>query len=142
MYFDLVGTNRYFDVILCKDCVLIDNSFYELSENRIRSGALFIYSISIDKRELRKGPDYDTWLNTPVSFYEWKSRLDKPSKIIIQGTIYDVVGTDIRELKLNDKLVGYLLPHNNSFECIWHNYYPDEMLLTVLNKMDEYLGFP
>jgi len=138
MYFDLVGTNRHFNVERYKGRILLDDLEYDLYGNWIRSGNLFIYSIYMDKRELRKGPDYEEWMNTPVSFYEWTKRVDKPTKVIIQGTTYDVVGADIPELNLKGKLVGHLLPYNNSFQYIWYNYSPDQ-IISFFETIDHYL---
>ncbi len=93
----------------------------------------------MDKRELRKGPDYEAWINTPVALREWTKRVDKPNKVIIQGTIYDVVGTVTPELKLNGKLVGYLLWFDNKYEYVWYNYSPHEMILSFFETVDNYL---
>ena len=139
MYFDLVGTNRHFNLRRYKDRILLDNLECDLYGNWIRSGSMFIYSINMDKRELRKGPDYDAWMNTPVSLYEWTKRVDKPNKVIIQGTTYDVVGADIPELRLNGKLVGYLYPFDNSYQYVWYNYSPHQMILTFFETVDNYL---
>ena len=139
MYFDLVGTNRYFNVEIYKDRILLDSLEYDLYGNWIRSGNLFIYSIYTDKRELRKGPDYDTWINTPVSLCEWRKRKDKPNKIIIEWTIYDVVGTVTPELKLDGKVVGYLLWFDNKFHYVWYNYTPHESLVSFFKTVDDYL---
>lgn len=139
MYFDLVGTNRYFNVFCYKDRILLDNLEYDLYGNWIRCGNLFIYSIYTDKRELRKGPDYEAWINTPVSFYEWTKRKDKPNKVIILGTTYDVVGTVTHELKLNGKLVGYLFWFDNRFHYVWYNYSPHQMIISFFETVDNYL---
>jgi hypothetical protein len=139
MYFDLVGTNRHFNVERYKDRILLDSLEYDLYGNWIRSGSMFIYSIHMDKRELRKGPDYNAWMNTPVSFYEWTKRVDKPNKVIILGTTYDVVGNDIPELKLNGRLVGYLLEVDNKLHYVWYNYSPEEKILSFFETVDNYL---
>jgi len=130
MYFDLVGTNRYFNVECYKDRILLDSLEYDLYGN------LFIYK---DKRELRKGPDYDVWINTPVSLYEWTKRKDKPNKVIIDWMTYDVVGTVTPELKLNGKVVGYLLWFDNKYQYIWYNYTPHERLGSFFKTVDDYL---
>jgi hypothetical protein len=135
----VVGTNRYFNVECYKDRILLDSLEYDLYGNWIRSGNLFIYSIYTDKRELRKGPDYNEWINTPVSLHEWTKRKDKPNKVIIEWTIYDVVGTVTPELKLDGKVVGYLLWFNNKFNYIWYNYTPHERLVSFFKTVDDYL---
>ncbi len=139
MYFDLVGTNRHFNVEIYRGRILLDSLEYDLYGNWIRSGSLFIYSIYKDKRELRKGPDYDEWINTPVSLYEWTKRKDKPNKVIIQDTIYDVVGTVTPELKIDGRVVGYLLWFDNKFQYVWYHYSPHERLLSFLKTVDNYL---
>ena len=139
MYFDLVGTNRHFNVGWYKGRILLDTLEFDLYGNWVMCGNLFIYSINMDKRELRKGPDYDAWINTPVSMYEWSKRIDKPTKIIIRGMIYDVVGSDMPELKLKGKTVGYLVPYKNGIEYVWQNYSPDEIVLSLFDTIDNYL---
>lgn len=139
MYFDLVGTNRHFNVRRYKDRILLDNLEFVLFGIFVMCGNLIIYSINMDKRELRKGPDYDAWMNTPVSLYEWTKRVDKPNKVIIQGTTYDVVGSDIPELKLNGRLVGHLLEVDNKIHYVWYNYSPEERILSFFETVDNYL---
>lgn len=139
MYFDLVGTNQHFNVFCYKDRILLDSIEYELDGNFIMFCNLSIYSINMDKKEVRKGPDYDAWINTPVSLPEWSKRVDKPTKIIIRGMIYDIEGSKNPELKLKGRIVGYLVPYKNGFEYVWHNYAPDEVSLSLLDTMDNYL---
>ena len=139
MYFDLVGTNRHYNVGWYKNRILLDTLEFDLFGIFIMCGNLIIYSINMDKRELRKGPDYDAWMNTPVSFYEWTKREDKPNKVIIQGTTYNVVGTVTPELKLNGKLVGYILHYDNRFNYVWYNYSPHQMILSFFEAVDNYL---
>lgn len=139
MYFDLVGSNRHFQVGRYEDRILLDSLEYELDGNWIMSSNLSIYSINMDKKEIRKGPDYDAWINTPVSLPEWSKRVDKPTKIIIRGIIYDVEDSEIPELKLKGRMVGYLIPYKNGFEYVWHNYSPDEILISLFDTMDNYL---
>ena len=137
MYFDLVGTNRHFNIGWYKGRILLDTLEFDLYGNWVMCGNLFIYSINMDKRELRKGPDYDVWINTPVSLSEWSKRIDKPTKIIIRGIIYDV--SDRSELKLKGKTVGYLVPYKNGIEYVWHNYSPDEIVVSLFDTIDNYL---
>ena len=138
MYFDLVGTNRHFNVERYKDRILLDSLEYDLYGNWIVFGRLFIYSIHMDKRELRKGPDYNAWMNTPVSFYEWTKRVDKPNKVIILGTTYDVVGSDMPDLKLKGETVGFLWPYNNSYQYVFYKY-PSETIVWFFETVDNYL---